>query len=151
MTMTGVERRWLSIVLPSFIDPTAKGFGLEPGEVDFVRGAVTMYRASSTLARLGMRIAVLTAMLSPLFILGRLTSFASLDATTRAEVLAKICGHRMFMLRGVGVLLKLVASLSMFRVPSVRDRTHDDRRPTASPARARVALPMLLIPSTEAA
>ena len=151
MTMTGVERRWLSIVLPSFLDSSAGGFGLEPGEVDFVHGALTMYAASSLPARLCMRVAVLAAMLSPLFILGRLSSFARLDPTERSAVLARICGHRLFVLRGIGVLLKLAASMAMFRVASVRARTNHDRRPSAPPTRLRVALPLLLIPATEAA
>lgn len=151
MTMTGVERHWLSIVLPSFIDPAAGGFGLRPGEVDFVRGAQTMYDASSPMGRIGMRAALLVAMLSPVLLLGRLRSFAALDSTERAAVLARICSHRLYMLRGLGVLLKLAASMAMFRVASVRGRTHYDHRAVAQPVRARVALPLLMLPSPGAA
>lgn len=151
MTMTGVERRWLALVLPSFLDPTAGGFGVEPGEVDFVHGALTMYGASSPLGRLGMRAALLAAMLSPLFLLGRFTSFAALDPTERAAALARLCGHRLYALRGLGILLKLAASLAMFRVASVRGRTNHDRRPSAAAPRRRVALPLHLVPSAGAA
>lgn len=151
MTLTGVERRWLSIILPSFIDPTAGGLGLQPGEVDFVRGAMTMYEASSPIAQLGMRAALLMAMLSPLFLLGRLRSFAALTPTERSALLARICAHRLFVLRGFGVLLKLAASMAMFRVASVRRRTHYDHPQGAPTPRARVALPVLMVASTEAA
>lgn len=150
MTMTGVERRWISVVLPSFLDPSAGGLGLEPGEVDFVDGALTIYAASSPPARLGMRVALLAVMLSPLFIVGRLTSFARLDATERSAVLARICGHRLFVLRGIGVWLKLAASMAMFRVGSVRARSNHDCPTGAPPTRLRVTLPLLLIPSAEA-
>ncbi|MDO9017035.1 MAG: hypothetical protein Q8S73_32935 [Deltaproteobacteria bacterium] len=151
MTMTAIERRWLSVVLPSFLDPTAGGFGLDPGEVDFERGALTMYGASSLLGRVGMRASLLFVMLSPLFILGRVVSFASLGYTERSALLARICAHRHFALRGMGVLLKLAASMAMFRVASVRNRTNHDRAPMAVPARRRVTLPLRLIPSTGAA
>jgi hypothetical protein len=149
--MTGVERRWLSIVLPSFLDPTAGGLGLRPGEVDFVRGALAMYAASSPLAQFGMRASLVVAMLSPLFILGRVASFAALAPAERSDVLARVCAHRIFVLRGIGVLLKLTASMAMFRVGSVRARTNHDRRPAPAPARVRVALPVLMGPASEAA
>jgi hypothetical protein len=151
MTMTRVERRWLSIVLPSFLDPTAGGFRLSPGEVDFAAGGSAMYAASSALGRLGMRASLLMVMLSPLFILGRAASFASLGPSQRSEVLARICTHRLFVLRGMGVLLKLASSMAMFRVASARARTNHDRRPSVAPARLRVALPVLHQPATVAA
>jgi hypothetical protein len=151
MSMTGVERHWLSIVLPSFLDPTAGGLGLRAGEVDFVRGALAMYAASGPFGQIGMRAALVIAMLSPVFILGRLASFATLAPAERSDVLARVCSHRSFVLRGVGVLLKLAASMSMFRVASVRLRTNHDRRPVVAPSRMRVALPLLMGPASEAA
>ncbi|MDB4929564.1 MAG: hypothetical protein JWM10_2048 [Myxococcaceae bacterium] len=151
MPMTGVERHWLSIVLPSFLDPTAAGLGVRAGEVDFVRGALAMYAATSPLAQIGMRAALVVAMLSPVFILGRFVTFTALGPAERSDVLARVCSHRVFVLRGIGVLLKLTASMAMFRVASVRARTNHDRRPAPAPARVRVALPVLMGPASEAA
>lgn len=142
MTMTGVERRWLSIVLSSFLDPTAPGFALDRGEVDFVAGATKMYDASSPLARVGMRLSLLAAMLSPLFILGRLAPLSALPASERAMVLSRFSSHRVFLLRGMGILLKLAASMAMFRVGTARARTNHERRDLAANPR-RFALPLL--------
>ena len=151
MNLTRTERRWLSVVLPSFLDPTAGGLGLRPGEVDFVHGALTMYGASSALGRLGMRVALVVAMLSPVFLFGRFVSLAALGPAERSAALERICTHRLFALRGLGVLLKLAASMAMFRVATVRARSNHDRRPSLPPIRLRVALPTLPLPATEAA
>ncbi len=150
MTMTRVEHRWLSVVLSSFIDPGAGGFTLAPGEVDFVAGATRMYNASSPIAQLGMRASLLVVMLSPLFMLGRLTSFASLAPADRSALLARFCGNDFILLRGMGMLLKLAASMSIFRVASARARTNHERRVSVAPVPTRVALP-IFAPTAEAA
>lgn len=150
MTMTGVERRWLSVVLSSFIDPDAGGFTLAPGEVDFVAGATRMYDASCAIARFGMRASLLVVMLSPLFMLGRLTSFGSLAPSERSAVLARFVGNDFILLRGMGMLLKLAASMSIFRVASARARTNHERRAPVIQVPTRVALPVLVATSEAA-
>jgi hypothetical protein len=142
MTMTRVERRWLSVVLSSFIDPGAGGFTLAPGEVDFVAWATRMYNASSAIAQVGMRASLLAVMLSPLFMLGRLTSFAALVPADRSALLARFCGSDFILLRGMGMLLKLAASMAIFRVASARARTNHERRAAVVSAPTRLALPI---------
>lgn len=151
MSMTSIERRWLSIVLPSFLDPAARGFTLEPGEVDFVAGATRMYEASSIQGRFGMRLAVLFAMLSPVFILGRPRVLSGLSRPDRAAVLASVCSHRLFIFRGLGILLKLAASMAMFRVASARARTNYERRDNVVSVPLRFALPVIATAHHEAA
>ena len=148
MTMTRVERRWLSVVLSSFIDPGAGGFTLALGEVDFVAGATRMYNASGALAQVGMRASLLVVMLSPLFMLGRLSSFASLAPADRSALLARFCGSDSMLLRGMGMLLKLAASMSIFRVASARARTNHERRAPVASAPTRIALPIFGITAT---
>lgn len=150
MTMTGTERRWLTVVLSSFVDPGAGGFTLAEGEVDFVAGATRMYDASCGLARVGMRASLLVVMLSPLFMLGRVASFASLAPAERSALLARFCGNDFILLRGMGMLLKLAASMSIFRVASARARTNHERRAPVLTVTPRVSLP-LLVTASEAA
>ena len=127
MRFTALERYALTLVLGSFIDPAAEGFTLAPGEVDLFDGAMIMYRSSALPARLGMRVVPLLLLLAPLYVQGRFALLGSLPLAERAALLGAMAGSPVFAFRGMTVLMKLAASMAMFRVASVRAKTGFDR------------------------
>ena len=147
MKYSAIERRVLTLVLGSYVDPSAPGFTVDPGEVDLFAGAMIMYRASALPARIGMRVVPWLLMLAPLFVHGRLALLSSLPATERAALLAKMAQSGSFAQRGMAVLMKLTLSMALFRAPSLRAKTGFDR-PRRS---ASASLPLLPVASQEAA
>lgn len=138
-TLSGVERFWGGLVLPAFAG-SPRGFTVERGEVDYVAALATFVASAGTRARLGLAFALALAVTTPLWIGGRLRGFASYSAEGRAELLAAMSSHRVFLVRELCLLLKLVACLAIFRVPSTRARTSYD---VPSTRLAKRALPVL--------
>jgi hypothetical protein len=86
---------------------------------------------------------------TPVCVGGRLRGFASLSPTERSEHLDAMSRHRIFLVRELCLLLKLIACMAIFRAPSTRARTGYDGDELASRAvRPRRALPVLRQAST---
>jgi hypothetical protein len=144
LPLTRLEAWWASLVLPAFAG-TSHGFTVREAEVDYLAGLGRFMGAASQKARLGIRLAFLLAVTTPVWIGGRLRGFASLTALERSELLDAMSRHRVFLVRELCLLLKLIACMAIFRAPEARARTgydgHDER---TGPARAsRRALPVL--------
>lgn len=137
MMFLGFEQRWIAAILSSFAPEGGEGLAPEPGEVDWVAAADGMISRSTFKARLGYRVGLWLMTLSPVWMLGRLCLFGSLSAAERAAVLERAVGHRLFLVRGLTMVLKLSTCLAMFRSPGVRARSHYDRRETDAAATER--------------
>lgn len=120
-----IEQRWAAVVLSGFAGAPA-AFRVADGEVDYVAGMTRFAGAASEKARLGLRIAIVLAMTAPLWMYGRLRSLASLGAEARARVLDDMLRHRVFFVRELCLLLKLVACMAIFRAEAPRARTTYD-------------------------
>lgn len=143
LPLTRLEIFWARLVLPSFAGSEA-GFTVREGEVDYLAGLARFMGAASEKAKLGIRLAFFLAVTTPFWIGGRVRGFASLSATERSELLDAMSRHRVFLVRELCLLLKLIACMAIFRAPSTRARTGYDRdEPATLPARPRRALPVL--------
>ena len=119
--------RWAVIVLGGFVVAGTDGLSPEPGKIDWVGGTRDFLEKASPKGRLGVRVGMLIVMTAPLWMWGRLRTAASLDATERAELLSQLLCHRIYIVRELTVLLKLVACMSLLRPASVRAQTAYDR------------------------
>lgn len=123
--MTGIERRWTGLVLSSFVG-SGEGFAVREGEVDYVAGARRFMEAASDKACLGLRVAIVMVMTAPLWMWGRLSSLSGLTREERSELLDQMLRHRVFFVRELCLLLKLVACMAIFRSAEARARTGYD-------------------------
>jgi hypothetical protein len=139
--MGGLEQRWTELVLSSFAGSDA-GFAVRPEEVDYVAGAQRFMGAASDKARLGLRFAVLLAITAPLWMCGRFRSLGGLPREERSRLLDAMSRHRVFFVRELCLLLKLVACMAIFRSPAARARSGFDR-PDAAQADAKRSLKVL--------
>jgi hypothetical protein len=127
MKLSSIERSLAPIVLGSFAPLTAPGgFAIAPGEVDWIGGLDRFLSAASDKARLGIVVAMTLFFFSPIFTLGRLCTLAGATATERALAMERLLSHRILLVREMGLLVKLVACMAMFRVASLRARTNYD-------------------------
>jgi hypothetical protein len=124
--MLGFERRWAIKVLEGFAPVEGPGLAPAEGEVDYLEAMLTMTRASTRVAALGFRIALWITVFSPVFVLGKLRLLPSLDRTARSELLVRLLGHRIFLVRELCLLMKMCACMAIFRVPSLRVRSQYD-------------------------
>lgn len=79
-------------------------------------------------------------MTAPLWMWGKLRTAAGLGEAERARLLAAMLEHRVFFVRELTLLLKLVACMAMLRPAAVRAQTGYDR---PAPRRERLLLPVV--------
>lgn len=148
LRLTRLETFWARLVLPSFAGASfaegEAGFTIAPSEVDYVDGLRRFMAKASDKACLGIRFAFLLAVTTPLWIGGRMKGFASLTPTERSELLDRMSRHRIFFVRELCLLLKLIACMAIFRTPGTRERTdYDGPEPARRAAGLRRSLPVL--------
>jgi hypothetical protein len=122
--MLSLERRWAQAVLSSFAPQDHESrFSVRPLEVDFAQAFALMMRSSSPMGALGLRLALWMVALWPFP-----KTFRSLAQTARTELLDRLLGHRIYAVRELVLLLKLCASMAIFSVPALRDRSNFERQ-----------------------
>ncbi len=142
LPMTRLERFWASTVLPSFAG-SDHGFRVGETEVDYLAGLARFMGAASEKAKLGIRLAFFLAVTTPLWIGGRFRRFSTLSPSERSELLDAMSRHRIFLVRELCLLLKLIACMAIFRAPGTRERTGYDGDVHTEARRGRRALPVL--------
>jgi hypothetical protein len=143
LPLTRLEAHWARLVLPSFTG-TRHGFTATDQDVDYLEGLRRFLSKASDKSRLGIRVAFFLVVTAPLWLGGRFSGFASLSWDERAELLDRMSRHRVFFVRELCLLLKLIACMAIFRTPGMRERTDYDAPPAAREASARRrALPVL--------
>lgn len=123
--MTRLELFWASLVLPSFAG-TEHGFRVRESDVDYLDGLARFMRAAGVKARLGVRFAFFLAVTAPLWLGGKLSGFSSLTRIERSELLNRMSSHRVFIVRELSLLLKLIACMALFRSTEARERSGYD-------------------------
>jgi hypothetical protein len=126
--MLSFERKWAERVLEAFAPPGPNDrFAPSPGQVQYGASLLAMNRASNRFASVGMRLAVWAVFFAPVWLFGRLATFASLDIEQRAEILDRMLAHRFYLVREMVLLLKLAACMAIFALPDLRARSGYDR------------------------
>jgi hypothetical protein len=148
LRLTRLETFWAGLVLPSFAGASfaqgEAGFTIAPSEVDYVDGLRRFMAKASDKACLGIRFAFLLAVTTPFWLGGRMKGFASLTPTERSELLDQMSRHRIFFVRELCLLLKLIACMAIFRTPGTRERTdYDGPQAVRRAAGMRRSLPVL--------
>jgi hypothetical protein len=124
--MFAFEKRWAEAVLSAFTPPGEGRLAPAPGEVDFGGTMGRLFVVCGTKMALGFRLSLWIAALAPIWMWGKLSTAVSLSVARRTELLRDLCGHRLHLLRELGLLLKLAASLALLGTPTVLARTHYD-------------------------
>lgn len=127
-TLTSLETFWARNVLSSFTGASA-GFTVGEGEVDFVDGLRRFMATASDKACLGIRVAFLIVVTSPVWAMGRFARFSRLGPVERAALMDRLLSHRFFFVRELCLLLKLIACMAIFRSEATRARTGYDPAP----------------------
>ncbi len=125
--MLAMERRWAAAVLEGFAPVGGAGLAPAEGEADYLGAMEQMMRASTRKAAFGLRVALWIAALAPVWLLGKLHTLGSMSREGRAEILARLLAHRVFLVRELTLLLKLSACMALFARPSLRERSNYDR------------------------
>jgi hypothetical protein len=125
--ITNLERSLAPVVLASFA-PLATPGGLVVGEseVDWAGGLERFVGTAATKARVGLTLAMVAFFFAPMWALGRFRTLAASSAEERAAAMERVLAHPIFLVREMGLLVKLVACMAMFRVGSLRARSGYD-------------------------
>jgi len=133
MGLVGFEKRWLleifAVILPAKAHPT-----LSTGAADLPLGAFIddFFRTAPLETRLGVRAALWVVVLSPL-LFGRAKTLLSLPPEEAAEVLRRLSGSRIYVLRELPMLIKMVACFGYAAFPEVRAEAGLPYRETQPP------------------
>ncbi|MEZ4255444.1 MAG: hypothetical protein R3A78_06975 [Polyangiales bacterium] len=132
--MTKTEMAWFEAVAEGYLPSSDAGPRLLPPEGGFASSAVELTRASTGLAALGLRFALLLATLAPIWLGGRWRLLPSLAPAERGVLLARMLGHRSFAVRELGMFLKVATCMALFRSDAMRAQTHYDPPDTSRAA-----------------
>jgi hypothetical protein len=122
--LSKLEHRWARAVLGAMF-PSAPEIGIPTGLADvsdlgaFLDGFVT---GVPLRVAFGLRLAVIAVALSPLFVLGRLATFAGLSRDEGERVLATLAASRLYLVRQLIVMLKATGAFVYGALPAVRAR-----------------------------
>ena len=119
--------RWAAIILGGFTVEGAEGLAPDPGQIDWRQGALDFLEKANLKGRLGVHVGMVIVMTAPLWLWGRFATAASLGPTERARLLSELLRHRVFLVRELALLLKLVACMTFFRDPAIRARSAYNR------------------------
>ncbi|HJL18835.1 MAG TPA: hypothetical protein RMH99_24445 [Sandaracinaceae bacterium LLY-WYZ-13_1] len=124
--MFAFERRWAAAILGGFAPSAGPGLAPAEGEVDWARGVRRFLARASAKGRLGVRVGLLLVVTAPIWGRGRLRSAVHLPPDERAALLEELLAHRFFVVRELCLLLKLVACMTLFTAPGMRERVAYD-------------------------
>ena len=119
--MFAFERRWLLRIFDAIYPANAAG-GLRLGAADVpLEGLLLdLQRSAPFDFMLGLRASAWVVTLFGPLLIGRPRPFGALSRDARAEVLEGLAHHRLYLVRELPMLLKMVASLGYVGVPEVQ-------------------------------
>jgi hypothetical protein len=123
MTLFAFERRWLALVfatvLPGSRDPRFPHGAAELGAERYID---SLLRSAPRDFCIGLRASTWLLWLAPPFVLGTLCSFGGLAPARRAELLERIAGSDVYLIRELPLLFKTAACLGLCGLPEVQRR-----------------------------
>lgn len=122
------ERRWalhvFDTILPSGADPR-----LPMGASDFPLDRLLLDLSERAPRRfmLGLRIALCLVVWSPVLVIRRLRRFQGLASKDRLLVIQRLAGSRVYLVRELMTLLKMIACLGFCGMPVIQSQIGNDR------------------------
>ena len=108
MTLLPFERRWAATIARALVPEGAlAGSGVDLGAIDVGARYAEECAISPWYAALAFRASLWLTWLAPLWLLGRLRTFAGVDGETRVVVLERLLKHKRYFVRMAGLFLKL--------------------------------------------
>lgn len=124
MAITSLERRWLLLVFDAILPADAcPELPIGARDIPLDRFARDFFAVTPALQSLGLRLALwaLVLVFTPL-VLRRPRTFAGATPDERRRVLDRLAQSRIYSLRELPALLKLIASMGFFGHPEVQRR-----------------------------
>ena len=143
MNLHGFEKRWLLAIFETVV-PSGANERLPVGARDapmdrFVDDLLAHAPAHFSL---GLRACIWVLSLSPLFVLGRFGTFASLEPVERIALLKRFSESPNYVIREMPLLFKTVACLGFCGLPDVQSRLGIHPVDATAPEWARTRLPL---------
>ena len=105
MTLLPFERRWAATIARALVPEGALAGSLD--QIDVGARYAEECAISPWYAALAFRASLWLTWLAPLWLLGRLHTFAGVDGETRVVVLERLLKHKRYFVRMAGLFLKL--------------------------------------------
>jgi len=143
MTLFGFERNWLLVIFETVV-PSGADARMPEGAKDAPMDRfVDDLMASAPLHFcLGLRACIWILTLSPVFVLGRFATFASLAPESRLALLRRFSASPNYVIREMPLLFKTVACLGFCGLPNVQARLGIQPVDATPPEWARTRLPL---------
>jgi len=121
MQITPFERRWLVTIFDAIYPGGATdALPAGAGDVGLERFVDDVFDHAPFQPALGIRLATWVILLCPLFVIGRARTFVGLSREDREQVLHKLGSSRVWALRELPALLKMVGALGYCALPAVQ-------------------------------
>lgn len=119
MTLMSFEKRWATTALTGIYAQREDGVRVSFEHVD--ASLDETMRVVPWRSGMGLRIAIWMVALSPIWLLMRLGTIASVSAADRGAALARLIYHRNYFVRQLALLFKAFGALWVFRDPVLRE------------------------------
>jgi hypothetical protein len=121
MQVTPFERRWLVAIFDAIYPGAAVDtMPIGAGEAQLEPFVDDLFVHVPFQPALGIRIATWVILLCPLFVIGRPRTFVGLDQDDRERVLTRLAESRLWFVRELPALLKMVGALGYCALPAVQ-------------------------------
>ena len=121
--MNALERKWAEAVISGFTlgTPGTAAREVPPFDgVDYAGALNSLIEHGNPVAALGARLALVTVATAPLWHWGERRTVVDLSGEERVRLLKELVEHSNFAVRELATLMKIQASMAMFRNPAMR-------------------------------
>ncbi|MBK6810255.1 MAG: hypothetical protein IPL19_10530 [Sandaracinaceae bacterium] len=121
--MRAIERQWANAVLSGFLVgelPREQGAAPPLGDVDYSSGIASLIEHGNPIASAGVRVALATIVTAPLWHWGQRRTMVDMSPEERCAILAELVDHPLFAVRELAILMKIQASMALFKSPAMR-------------------------------
>ena len=121
MTMTTLELRWAHALFATiFPDRPGSHVRVDLDRLDLAGAFAEAFEASPARVAIGLRLAMIAMALSPLFVIGRFGTLASLPADERERVVSSLASSEHYVVRQLTLLVKAFGALFLLRDAELR-------------------------------
>jgi hypothetical protein len=144
MTLASFEKRWLLVIFETLVPSGAdERFPSGAREAPMDRFVDDLLAHAPAHFCLGLRACLWILTLSPIFVLGRLGTFGSLESSERLALLRRFSASPNYVIREMPLLFKTVACLGFCGLPDVQSRLGIHPVDATPPEWARPRLPLV--------